>query len=534
MRHKKKKETFLPNKILCAIVASMVTVGVVAQAPAQRPKLVVGIVVEGLNEDYLHLLKGYFGEGGFNRLMRNGITIENVQYGPGVDPAAATAILFTGTAPSVNGVAAATVYDREAGKSVSILNDASQIGNFTDETYSPAGILVSTLGDEIRVESAGTGLVHSIAPDPVQAIVMAGHAGNSAFWINDYTGKWSTTTYYKDVPQSIAARNYRGPLSTRLDTLTWTPSMDLKKYPDLPDHKRLYPYRYTFPRKELNRFQIFKKSAPVNREITNIAIDYIPTMSLGKRGMTDMLSLGYTLSPYPYSVDSDNRLETMDAYLRLDADLARLFNAIDKNVGMGNSLIFLAGTPASTGSKRESEKWGIPYGQFSPKKAQSLLNMYLMALHGNGDWVSDYHNRHVYLNHKTIKDAGLDLPTVRAEAADFLGKMSGVSGVYTIDDIIASRAGNDPQALKRNSVLKYTGDLVITINPGWEIVDEESAPTNTVVREYSAPSPVFILAPGVAARRIDTPVDATAVAPTVARLLRIRSPNGAATPALRF
>ncbi len=81
--------------------------------------------------------------------------------------------------------------------------------------------------------------------------------------------------------------------------------------------------------------------------------------------------------------------------------------------------------------------------------------MYLIALHGNGDWVTGYFNRNFYLNQRLIKENRLDASDVRAEAAEFLARMSGVSGVYTIDDIIASRAGDNANELKRNTLVKY-------------------------------------------------------------------------------
>ncbi len=137
-------------------------------------------MVEGLNDEYITLLNDYLCDGGFRRLMRDGVTIANLDYGPGVDPAAATAMVFTGAAPSVNGISGAKIYDATTRRGQNILTDPSTIGNFTGETLSPKGILVSTLGDEVRLDAAGTGWVYSAAADPVQAIIMAGHAGNSA------------------------------------------------------------------------------------------------------------------------------------------------------------------------------------------------------------------------------------------------------------------------------------------------------------------------------------------------------------------
>jgi hypothetical protein len=161
-----------------------------------------------------------------------------------------------------------------------------------------------------------------------------------------------------------------------------------------------------------------------------------------------------------------------------------------------------------------------------------------MAIHGNGDYINGYHNGYFFLNHKLIKERGLNEVELRRESADFLARMSGVSSVYTIDDILARRAGDEPLALQRNTSPTYAGDLLVMVNPGWEISDGDAESSNQthlpVVRNIATTSPVYILSPGLSATTIDIPVDARAIAPTVTRLLRIRSPNAASLPPLRL
>lgn len=552
-----RKSRPISSRLASVLVVSLVTMGIGVftpllaatpvqsgaaarkQSPLQRPTLVVGIFVEGLTADYVNLLRDNFGKNGFNRFITDGVSIENVSFGPGIDATAATAILMTGAAPGVNGIPAERVWDRETKSDYPILLDPAKIGNFTDETFSPKALKVSTVSDEIRMTDEGIGLVHSVAPDAQVAIILAGHAGNSGFWLNDITGKWSTSTFYKDVPAAIARRNYGVTLSSRLDTMAWVPAISLDLYPDLPDYKRLYPFRHTFPTRDANRYKAFKQSAPGNREVAQIGADYISSLKLGSRGVTDMLSLGFNVSPYLYARDADTRVETMDAYIRLDSDIASIVNAVEKGPGLANSVIFIAGTPAPSGSKRDEERWNIPSGQFSPKRAMSLLNMYLMAIHGNGEYVSGYHNGYIFLNSKFIKDNDLDVTRLRRESADFLSRMSGVSAVYTLDDIMERRAGDEPQALQRNTSPVHAGDLLVMINPGWEVSDDlENGNSLTellpVIRHAATTSPFYLLAPSTVPQTIDTTVDARVIAPTVSRVLRIRSPNAASLPPLRL
>lgn len=520
-----------------ALIASMVGISLPAQIVSGQTKLVVGIMVDGLQQEYLDLLRQYFGQGGFNRLINDGVFIANADYGTPLDQVAATAMLMTGASPSVSGIQASAYFDRAQMRPIKTLLDPEAMGNYTDETYSPKGLAVSTLSDEVRIAGDGVTYVYSIAPDPSQAIILAGHAGNCGVWLNDNTGNWATTTYYTDVPSVVTSRNRLTPLSSRLDTLSWTPSKSADKYPLLPDHITHYPFRYIFPRNKSTRYEMFKMSALFNTEVTDLAIEHINTLKLGQHDGTDMLNIGFTVKPYAYSKTSDSRFELLDTYFKLDHDLEQLFSAIDRSIGLRNSIIFLAATPQSQRSRRDDERWRIPYGEFSSRKAISLLNMYLIAIHGNGEWVSAFHDGEFFLNHRLIKERNKDLRSMRAEASDFLSRMSGVDEVYTLGDIISGRAGDNAQVIKRNTSSAHSGDIRISICPGWEIVDDYNKPGSVpsqVFRYVSTTAPVFILSPDVAPQRIDTPVDIRVIAPTMARLLRIRSPNAASLPALQL
>lgn len=522
-----KPQTLTARRFAGALAATLVTFTLTAQSVATRPSLVVGITVEGLSDDYLKLLHDYFGKNGFNMLATDGVTIQDVVYGPGVDALGATAMVFSGAPASVSGINNATVFNADKRIAVPALADENK-------TYSPKSLLVSTLADEIRLADGGINHVYSIAPEAAQAVVLAGHAGNSALWISDINGNFSSSSYYKETPLGLSTG---APLSTRLDTLKWAPSIDVNSYPDIPKYKKAYPFRYIFQRKDPNRYRAFKASAPVNREITSVAIDLINSMKLGKGDVTDMVNIAYTVAPYPYSKDSDSRLEQMDTYLRLDSDLGRLFKAINDGPGMNHTLIFLTGVPAPASGKRDDERFNIPYGEFSPRKAVSLLNMYIIALHGNGDWVTGYHNGQFHLNRKLIKDRALDLAQVRRETAEFLARMSGVCESYTLDDVLARRAGTDSEVLRRNTIASEAGDVFVTIAPGWEIVaDEPSSGMSRpmVSRLGTLTYPAFILAPGLPSKTIEGTTDARVITPTVARLLRIRSPNGASLSPLRL
>ena len=119
--------------------------------------------------------------------------------------------------------------------------------------------------------------------------------------------------------------------------------------------------------------------------------------------------------------------------------------------------------------------------------------------------------------------------------------MTGVNRVFTIDEILSGHAGENAEALRRNTVAANAGDLVVDVAPGYEIIDDfdndvaPEARTGMVQAAGTATAPVYILAPPTGARTLGTAVDARAVAPhRGARILRIRSPNAAGAPALNL
>ena len=145
----------ISSRLVVVLLASMVGMTLPAVENQTRPRLVLGIVVDGLQADYINNLRDYFSDGGFKRLMRDGVVIANADYGTSVDPVAATAMIMTGASPAVNGVSGQFIYDITGDRLEPTLFDPNSIGNFTTDTYSPQKLLVSTLADEVRIAGGG-------------------------------------------------------------------------------------------------------------------------------------------------------------------------------------------------------------------------------------------------------------------------------------------------------------------------------------------------------------------------------------------
>lgn len=496
----------------------------------------VGIVVDQLRTDYIEYLQAYFNDRGFRRLMKDGAYMRDVDFKvKGLDGVSATAMLYTGAYPANTGVASAMVYDQTSKKSHAALADSKTLGNFSNDSYSPENLRLSTLSDELAVDGLGLSAVYSFAADPQMAIVMAGHAGSGACWINPNTGNWATTTYYRNLPAPVSARNYSNSVASRVDTMQWKPSIAIEKFPGLPQQKKIYPFRYTFPRSDREVYARFAASPMGNAEVTDVAIECLRQMKIGSNtNAIDMLNVGYTLAPYKYVVDGDFRAELTDAYLRLDSQLGRLLEAIDKYVGADNAVVWLTSTGYYDDAVVDDKKYRIPGGEFSMKRAKSLLNSYLSALHGNADYIEAFRNGHLYLDHKILEEKKLDVSDVVADARSFIAKMSGVADAFTLYDIL-SPSTPEEETMRLSLDPKSGGDIIVTFNPGWTVSDDIEYPVvSKPVRETPVLTPAFIMGAGVKPQTISTPVDAVKLAPTVSSILRIRSPNGAVAKPLLF
>lgn len=469
----------------------------------------VGIVVDQLRTDYIELLQNRFGRQGFKSLMSDGVYMRDVDFVvPGLDAANSSAMIVTGAYPSQTGVPAASVFDPASPAAGARLPLVSASGsNITNDSFTAAGLRLSTVADELVVDSEGKTSVYSVAADPQQAVILSGHAAKGAYWINNSSGNWAGTSYYGSIPASVSNRNMRRPLAQRVDTMQWR--------------------KYKFSRQDRDVYKKFIASPLVNTEITDVAIDIINDLNLGtKPGETDMINVAYTLAPYKYSTDN-SRAELEDAYLSLDRQIARLIDAVDRRVGADNSIIWITSTGYYNDALPVEDRYRIPGGEFSAKRAKSLLNSYLTARFGSAGYVSAIRNGQVYFDRHAIESMRLDPSTVIKEARAFLVKMDGVAEAFTIDEIL-SPATPDLEALRLATDPRRAGDITVRFAPGWKVAYDEQIP---VVYDYAHESavmtPAFVRAPGLEPQVISTPVKAVQIAPTIAGMLHIRSPNGA-------
>lgn len=519
-------------RIITSLVAVLTVASVQGQATTVRetPKLVIGITIDQLRGDYLELFQHNFTERGFKRLFNEGLVYQNMRFDfPGLDDASALATIYTGSTPFYHGIVGSKKYLFDKKQEVSTFYDENYLGNYTQDKTSPLALKVSTIADELKVASRGVSDVYSFAPDSHQALITGGRAANCAFWVEDYSGKWASSTYYKDFYWVVDQEN-KSPTaySVKAFGMQWNP---------LPVNYKAFPYSQggsSFTHNlggNKDTYKLFKQTPFVNENVRDIASKVMSKAELGKRICPDFLSL--TFYAGNYSQAEEYSVEIQDTYARLDREIEKLLDEVEKSVGLKNTLIFVTSTGYYNSYDIKSENVNTVDGTFYINRCEALLNMYLMAIYGKEQWVDKFYNGQIYLNRKLIEEKQLSLKEVQQKAAEFVTEFTGVQDVYTSYQLRHGEWNPIMEYYKNGFTKEASGDLFVEIQPGFKIVNEQDATVKEKqVRNNSVVCPVFFFGSNIKPERIKRTIKATEIAPTVSYIMRIRAPSAAHEQAL--
>ena len=497
------------KNITATILAAMAVITAQAQTLQPQPKLVVSIAIDQLRTDFVELFSPLFGNDGFKRLLGQGTVYSDASYpfAP-IDRASAIATLSTGASPYYHGIVGTQWLDKSSLQKVGCVEDKKHPGIYTIDYTSPKNILTSTLGDELKMATNGAAIVYSIAPFKEAAILSAGHAADGAIWIDDTNGNWCSSTYYfKSAPKWFSAVNTLNKIQL--------PSKGIK----LTDK--------TFSGN--HKYRNFKVSSYVNASITDLALQCISGNAMGADNTPDLIALTYYAGAPSGQTKSQSELQ--ETYYKLDKDLARLMSSIESSVGKQNVLFVVTSTGYFTEDNSSYDQFRIPTGTFYINRTANLLNIYLGAIFGQGRYVEGYFRNQIYLNHKLMEQRRISFYDVLGRCKELLIESAGVRDVFTSERLTTS--GNPGIERIRNGYnSNCCGDILIEVAPGWTIQNEDTQDTFQQ-RASLIPFPIIIYGGNTPARRVETPVTADRIAPTIAKSIHIRAPSACGATALK-
>ena len=502
---------------------------------ANIPRMVVGIVIEDFNPDYIDRYWDKFGNGGFQRLYSKGYICANHHYDNLLQrPSVNMATLSTGTTPSRHGIVNDIWIDRLKKKEVNSINDDFYITSGSDSkegSRSALKLMTPTLGDQLKLVTKGKSKVFSIALNDISAVFAAGHAADGAYWFDKTTGKMISSSYYvKNFPKW--ALDYNGlKMTDSYFGMNWILFKDPISYTESIEDAYLKETGYfgkysSFPydmnklkRESGGSYKILKTTPWGNTIIKDFTIQMIPKEQFGYDLIPDLLTVVFSSMDYERYSFGPFSVEMQDTYLRLDKDIAELLKYLENGYGTDNILVYLTGlTSISYPADYLKEKYRMTAGIFNPESAVSLLKSYLNIKYGEANWIELYTNQQIYLNHEQIEKKKINLQEIQTTVASFLNQFEGIAYAKAALEIEADNFPGGPlEPFQNNYNIKRSGDVLIKYEDGWQPKDK----FNPVDYTDNSQIPLVWYGNGITKGTTLRRTNATDIVPTVAAFLGI-------------
>lgn len=538
------------KRLFCIVSLLFVGTSIWAQSqPDDRPKLVVGIIVDQMRQEYLYRFGNKFGEGGFKRMMNNGFMLKNAHYNyvPTVT-GAGHASVYTGTTPAIHGIIGNNWFDKELKKDVYCVSDDSfkTVGSTSveDGQMSPNRLLSTTITDELKLATQKKSKVIAISIKDRGSVLPAGHMADAAYWYDEKMGKFITSTFYMDkLPQWVEKFNSLN-LPDKYLSQTWNTVLPIAKYTESgPDdnpyerklggkEKPVFPYDLAQLRKQKANFDLLSFTPFSDDYLTEMAKATIDGEKLGADGITDFLCVSYSAPDKIGHELTPNAVELEDVYIRLDKNLEDLFKKLDQVAGEGNYVVFLSADHAVAENPQYLIDNKVPAGFYRNSNLKSRLNPYLQQYFAGKNLVEVIMNDQIYFNHEAFssdpKTGGVDLLIATELTINFLLKEKGVANAFSKGVL---RQGNFSEGGQKGMIIrgynpKRSGDISFILEPGWFESGWVQGTTHGSSYTYDTHVPILFYGKGIKKGSSVQYHTITDIAATLAILLKTKFPSG--------
>lgn len=507
----------------------------------ERPKLVVGIVVDQMRYDYISRFWNGYSEGGFKRLVKEGFNFKNNHYnyaptstGPG------HASVYTGTTPASHGIIGNDWYDKEIGAFVYCAADNTYASVGTTSAagqMSPKQLLTTTISDQLKLHTQSRSKVIAIALKDRGAVLPGGHTADAAYWFHGKEeGSWISSTFYMEaLPSWVTQFNSKVPQQYKKP---WDLLRSEKAYTQSGSDKNNYEGTYrgetaaVFPHDlvslwEANgAYDILKATAYGNSLTADFALAALKGENLGRGVDTDFLAVSFSSTDYVGHQFGVNSREIEDTYYRLDLDLERLLKALDAQVGPGNYSLFLTADHAAVQVPTYLKDLKIPSGYFDSKVFKEKLNAYVADHFGSEDLIENISNYQVFLNRDLAAQLDINLREIQEDLAQFILQDSAVERTYTAHQMWGGEYTKGiPYILQNGYNPKRSGDVLFVLKPA-VISYSRTGSTHGSPQIYDTHTPLLFYGKGFKRGASYERSEIPDIAPTVAAMLGIAFPNG--------
>ena len=528
------------------ILVLLVAAGCATKAPPApvtggTPRLVVVFIVDGLPERQAVDYRDQLSPDGLERFFTRGAWFTNAYYGYShtvTGPGHAT--VLTGAYPHRTGIISNEWIDPATGEAQYCAGDtaATYIGRKSSKLdgTSPKNLRVESLGDVLKARDPRSHVIALSAKDR-GAILPAGKDG-VAYMYQSQTGEMVSTTYYmKQHPRWVDEFNASKP-ADKYFGVEWKPMLDDSAYArSLPDERKWYAKGGKLPKKmgegqEKPGPAFYAEILPTpfsDDLLFSFARAAIAGEKLGKGPAPDILIMSLSAHDYiNHAWGAESRL-SQDHVLQLDRMIAEFFNDLDQAIGRENYIAVLTADHGFMPAPEYSQSLGRDAGRVNAAQLSAKVNRELAKTFGEGAWIGPWSAQGVILNRALIQAKGVDMAALTTEARKLIAAEPGIAVAYTHAEL---ESGSRKDALLFELMEKSfdkdrSADIVVSLKPYW-MFGPPPGTTHGSPYDYDTNVPLlFYGPPWILPGRIDTRVEMSDVAPTLAKILRIPAPAAA-------
>lgn len=514
---------------------------VVTPTDLKQPKLVVGIVVDQMRQDYIYRYWNKFGNGGFKKLINEGYFYRNAQYnyvptytGPG------HASIYTGTSPATHGIIANDWFVKEENKITYCTDDNKVKSVGTDSKaglMSPKNLLVTTIGDELKLNTNQQAKVFAMSLKDRSSILPAGHSANGAFWFDGSNGKFISSSHYmNELPAWVnefnnlqLAKQYLSQgWNTMYPIVGYTESIaDKNNYEAAPNKKdtAIFPYQYK-AQLEKNNYEIIKATPFGNTITKDLALACLKAEQLGKGKQTDMLCISFSSTDYVGHSYGPRSVEVEDVYIRLDKDLEELINALNTSLGKDNYVIFLTADHGACDVPAHLMDLKIPGGYMNEEDLTKTVKTFCQNQYGDS-LVASLSNQQIFLNESKMASMKLNKFAVEHTLANFMLSVKGVAEAYPSEVLKYENYTDDSfkYLIQKGYNHVRSGNVAFSYNPAWMEYHNKGT-THGASYSYDTHVPLLFYGANIPKGFSVKKVNVVDIAPTIATMLHMSFPNG--------
>ena len=485
---------------------------------AARPKLVLGIVVDQFRYDYTTRFAARYTQGLHTLLTEGAVFVDAHQDHFPTVTAAGHATFMTGSTPATSGITGNEWYDRKLGHNVTSVEDTDTqlIGGAPGAIgSSPHNLLISTVGDELKIADHSQSHVIGISMKDRAAILPSGHMADAAYWFDDTTGAIvSSTWYFSQLPVWVQQFNAAQPAQRDLGKV-WSVPSATKSFVTLP----------STPGKAY--IEAWEETPWSNDLLEQFAEQAMQQEHLGQHAETDLLTVSFSANDHlGHAVGPDDpAVEEMS--VATDAAIGRLIAAAERQAGGREHLVVVMtadhGVAPTVAVSRARH---MPGGVANRAEYEHTLEGALSTRFGPGKWIVGSSETGLYLNQQLIREKKLASSDVEDEAARAVATLPWVERTYTRTDLLhrTAMASIPDDYVARSFFAERSPDLLVVFKPYWLFNATGTSHGSPWV--YDTHVPLIFWGAGIRQSVQTERAGISDVAPTLSTLLHIEIPSG--------